>query len=638
MPAFKDDQLLIISPGSQTTLAQLGLPESLTPARYRVRSCMFPAEKAGEFEPNKVRRKVKGAINGVKPEGEVKVEGTPAETPAQDDEPEYEEDFQSEEGAIWPIRAGQVVDWPAFYALISYVYNTVNPPFHTAVLFIAEPCWTPREHEKITQFFFEKFKIPAFAIMDSAVATSYGFGLENATVIDVGQDKADVSAIAGFMLHHNGRAAAIEDCGGEAMTQRLHQLLGGKGFNRAMCEQLKKSTICEVLPSDADIPTTTGEADQKDATANPAIAASTGGNEPTETATVETRRDAGEGAGLGSEARMEDENEGVLDVASIVTSGKMKDFIESKEKEKAEKAATKKKSGAEPAASAAKPVRLPNSKRVKNSFVYQDHALHDAMKDMNVSGNQMAEMQAAMNTAAGRKLSTEGEPNGTDGSQSKSGPIKREIEVGTERFMAASGGVLDKLADAVFRTISSVEELDKRPELWNNLVIVGNGSRIRGFKEALLSRLQSKYQISPSSATIFTSELPSNMSTPLATGMNTPQPQGQPQMHAPSGVNPLLLAATTGQNPHLNPMGQSMSGMMESRHSSHGQTPTSIKMAKIPEYFPEWKEVGYEEASFLGAQVAAKVLFTTDTGTSKGYMSRTDYNESGPQGIHECSV
>jgi len=72
-------------------------------------------------------------------------------------------------------------------------------------------------------------------------------------------------------------------------------------------------------------------------------------------------------------------------------------------------------------------------------------------------------------------------------------------------------------------------------------------------------------------------------------------------------------------------------------HSSHAQTPTSIKLAKIPEYFPEWKEVGYEEAAFLGAQVAARVLFVVDaqTGGSKAYLSRTEYNEQGPGAIHD---
>lgn len=80
------------------------------------------------------------------------------------------------------------------------------------------------------------------------------------------------------------------------------------------------------------------------------------------------------------------------------------------------------------------------------------------------------------------------------------------------------------------------------------------------------------------------------------------------------------------------------SQLSHSMHSSHAQTPTSLKLAKMPEYFPEWKDVGYEEAVFLGAQVAAKVLFITDQGSSKGYMTRTDYNEQGPQGIHDYSL
>jgi len=58
-------------------------------------------------------------------------------------------------------------------------------------------------------------------------------------------------------------------------------------------------------------------------------------------------------------------------------------------------------------------------------------------------------------------------------------------------------------------------------------------------------------------------------------------------------------------------------------------------MARMPEYFPEWKDVGTEEAAFLGAQVAAKVVFGVDQGLSKGFMSRTEYNDAGPQGIHE---
>ncbi len=103
-------------------------------------------------------------------------------------------------------------------------------------------------------------------------------------------------------------------------------------------------------------------------------------------------------------------------------------------------------------------------------------------------------------------------------------------------------------------------------------------------------------------------------------------------------MNPLLLAATTAQNPHLHPPSAIPSIHSHNAHSSHGQTPTSIKLAKMPEYFPEWKDVGFDESVFLGAQVAAKVLFVVDQGAGKGYMTRPDYNEQGPSGIHDYSL
>ncbi|KAH0173435.1 actin-like ATPase domain-containing protein [Aureobasidium sp. EXF-12298] len=628
MAPFKDEQILIIAPGSRTTLAQLGLPESLTPARFRVRSCMFPAEKPGEFEPNKVRRKDVPPADG-------------------DAEPEYEEDVLSEQGAIWPIQQGRIVDWDCFFALIDNVYRNINPPFHTAILLIAQPIWTPKEHEKIAQFIFEKLKPPAFGLMDAASATLYAYGVPTATIVDVGYEKADVTAIYDYLTHDTGRALSVPGCGGEALTERLFQLLSSRGFSKEVCEQLKKSPICEIL--DGDLPTETA-APPSDQPSNPAAAASTGaeGSGPDQRTTTaalgETPLGPGPGTQVGSEQKDGEDNEGVLDIASIVTGGNMNEFLERKEKEKAERLAAKKK-GTEAGPVGAKPVRLPNSKRVKNTFIYEDHVLRDAMKQQNYSDKQIADMQAAVDVGPAKKNDVDAgdaDRPTTDGpqdeQQSHGGAIRREAEVGIERFQAASGGVLDRLADVIYRTVSSVEEVGKRSELWDSLIIVGNGSKVRGFKEALLNTLQTKYLISPSSATIFTSELPSNLSTPMATGANTPQPSIPP--HLSSGVNPLLYAATTAQNPQLNPMNGGMPGahMPHSLHSSHAQSPTSVKLAKMPEYFPEWKDAGYEEAVFLGAQVAAKVLFMVDQGLSKGYMTRTDYNEQGPQGIHDCSM
>ncbi|KAF2111610.1 hypothetical protein BDV96DRAFT_614509 [Lophiotrema nucula] len=651
MPAFKDDQIIVIEPGSETTLAQLGLAESLTPARLRVRSRMFPAEKEGEWEPYKIRRRAD--LSGKPTEGQNgTAEGDEAKKTAggDDDEVVYEEDRVSEEGAVWPIQQGRITNWPCFFALITHVYNTLNPPFHTPILLIAQPSWTPREHEKLTQFFFEKFKTPAFGLMDAALATSWAYGVHTSTIVDVGKDKVDVTAISEFIPHITGRVTALDGCGGEALTEGLLAKLKSKKFTRAMCEQLKKSPICEILPPGVPVPGS-GEVGDQETITNPASAASTGapgsgaaaasglGNVP---------RGPGIDTEVGDEANGDgEENEGVLDVASIVAGGKMSEYLAKKEKEKQDKALAKKK-GAEAPKTDNRPVRLPNAKREKATFMYEDHALLDTLKNMNLGTKGMAEAHAALDEGPQKKPQEDqdGEPRSVveaNGNTelgpaiSKTGHIRREIEVGAERFQAASNGVLERIADAIHRTISSVDEVNKRSELWESLVICGNGSRVRGFKEALLATLQSKYLISPSSATMFTSEIPSNISTPTGTGANTPQPQLGPHGGS-SGVNPLLLAATTAQNPHMLPPGANPLMSSHNTHSSHGQTPTNIKFVKPPEYFPEWKDVGFDEAAFLGAQVAAKVLFVVDQGASKGYMTRPDYNDQGPTGIHDYGL
>ncbi|CAN9084817.1 unnamed protein product [Alternaria alternata] len=644
MPPFKDDQIIIIAPGSETTVAQLGLPESFTPARLRVRSRMFPAEKEGEFEPYKIRRKQDqpAATNG-EPKDESQEEKKPAEG---DDEVVWEEDRVSEEGAIWPIQQGKIVDWPCFFALITHTYNSLNPPFHTPILLITQPAWTPREHEKLTQFFFEKFKVPAFGLMDAALATTWAYGVHTATVIDVGKDKADITAVSEFIPHTQGRVISLEGCGGEAFTQGLLSKLKSKGLNRDMCEQLKRSPICELLPPGTPLPGP-GDAHTKDAPTNPAAVASTGATGPGPAAAASignVPRGPGIDTEVGEDTSLE-ESEGVLDVASIVAGGKMSEYLAKKEKEKQEKANAKKKGG--PAPTANKPVRLPNSRLEKATFLYEDHALLDTLKNMNLNTQEMADAKGALDEGPNRKGQENGEngdpasateANGTGESGptgKRTGSIRREIEVGTERFMADGDGTLEKIADAVHRAISSIDEVGKRSDLWEQLIVCGNGSKLRGFKESLLQTIQTKYLVSPSSATIFTSEIPSNVSTPLGTGANTPQPQLGP--HGGSQVNPLLLAATTAQTQHMMPHG-GIPGMSGNTHSSHGQTPTTIKFIKPPEYFPEFKDVGFDESAFLGAQVAAKVIFVVDQGQSKGYMTRPDYNDQGPQGIHDYSL
>jgi actin-related protein 9 len=569
------------------------------------------------------------------------------------------------------------VNLPAFLALLSHVHNVLSPTLHTPILLIAQPAWTAQDLENLTQFFFEKFKTPAFCIMDSALATAYAMGLSSATVVDVGYEKVDVTAVSDYMPSTVGRTIALPNAGGAAMTERLFELLGPKGFTREMCEQLKKSHICEVLSHGTPLPT--GNETQQ-LPSNPAAAASTGATSSGPDVKIP---DGPRGPGADTDVGEEEENgnkdgeeDGVLDIATIVTSGKTSEFLAAQEKKKAEKASARKaaKDAKDAAEAAAKPIRLPNSKRPTAKFWYEERKAAET-EEATENGKKATEGEATSDAKPEATVAVDGaaptdgvavtedatapadpsvpvddqaarreqvraarrEERRKDREGQIPGIVRREIEVGTERFQAATH-VLDLIADAVHRTILSVDDVSKRGELWDSLIIVGNGSRVRGFKDALLSTLTSRYIISPSNLTMFTSELPSNLSTPTGTGANTPQREYSfTQPPTGSSVNPLLLAATTASNPGMNPSMSvaSYAAQQSGHHSSHhSQSPSSIKIVKAPEYFPEWKESGMDEAVFLGAQIAAKVIFVVDGGASGGFMTRTSVC---PAFIHHIS-
>lgn len=481
------------------TLAQLGLPESFTPARFRFPTRMFPAEKKGEYEPYKIherRQEVKvGNGNGnTAPQEDVEMkdvepapaqEGTTTSTETQNKEsnpdPEkaqgtekvegadategangeskqetvqeifYEEDVTSDEGAIYPIQNGRILDWPCFFALLMHIRNSLSPPLHTPVILISQPVWSARDRETITQFVFEKFKTPGFCLMDSALAACYGYGTATATVVDVGKEKVDVTAVTDFVVNEHGRGIALEGCGGDTMTDRLVELLGPKGFTREMCEQLKRSNIAEILPPGTPLPV--GAATTAPQGANAAASASTGASNGGAPDTA-VPRGPGDGTQTGAEGGPGEDDEGVLNVAAIV-SGNTSEYLAKREKEKSEKASSKK--GAE---QTQKQMRLPNSKKEKASFQFEEF------------------------------VRLEPENNEATNAPRRYVRQKRDIEVGVERFLVAtpkeqtgdrlSNGILEDIATQIHHTILAVPDATKRSELWDSLIVVGNGSKIKG--------------------------------------------------------------------------------------------------------------------------------------------------------------
>jgi actin-related protein 9 len=544
----------------------------------------------------------------------------------------------------------------AFLAFLDHVHGLLTTTYHnTPIMLMASPQWTRPDCETIARYIFENTRTPALCIIHSGIATQYGLKWPHMTVIDIGHEKVDVTAIYdGRVANHTEVSVAgygNQVSGGEVFTQSLLKLLKEKGFNRDMAEQLKKSNICEVLPY---IPTAetlmelpVASASEAAALSAAADAAATAPAEAIPRINVLEEGENTNGSG---------EDDGVLDVATIVTSGQTKEFLAKKEKEKEkEKGKGRKKGDKEADAAANKPVRLPNSKRMKNTFFYEDIVLEEVPKPTESATNGAAggEKKEGEANGAAPDVAAQSAPAITDAPavsattnpneppEKRPKRVRKDIEVGLERFKFAERTEIDRIVTAIYRCIQEIGDMYMRPPCWDNLVFVGNGSRLRGLKENILQTLNARHLISPSTATMFTSELPSNMATPTGTGAQTPVGSfsGAPHQLSTSGVNPLLQAATTasatagGTNTVATPAAGSEAGGPVSGTHFHSQTPTSIKTANLPAYLSEWSKNGFEEAMFLGAQVAARIAFCLHTNMDASgleaqrlmSLSRVDY-------------
>ncbi|RYP56482.1 hypothetical protein DL771_011801 [Monosporascus sp. 5C6A] len=663
---WREDQVLIICPGSQTTMAQLGCSE-LTPPAHRIPTRMFRDEDGTGYLPYHTYKRKKATAGGRGAASAATTNEMPdagdAKPASDEDDYEFVEDRDSVEGAIYPIQGGRIVNMEAFLAFLDHAHSLLTTTYHnTPIMLMASPQWTRPDCESIARYIFEKTKTPALCLLNSAVAAQYGLKWPTMTVVDIGFEKVDVTCIYDYnIVNHKdlGFPSPLREIsGGEVFTQKLLALLKHKGFTYEMAEQLKKSSLCEVLAYAGDLPELMElpEDDTAAAEGSQLVDPSTGDNDDT-----------------GVEAKEGDD--GVLDVANIVTSGNTREFLAKKEKEKAEKAKSKKGKGQESESSAAKPGRLPNSRRKFNIFHYEE-LVHEDVQVPISNGNAKTEQAnpaptnseappaegALSNEEAKPEANTETQVPGAAAASAgsmterRTRRVRRDVEVGLERFLFADRGEIDRIVETIYRTVQGIDDAHKRPACWDNIVFVGNGSRLRGLKENVMQTLQARHLISPSTATIFTSELPSNVATPSGTGSQTPTGSYTGAMPTAGSVNPLLQAATMASSMGVVPGQQPLPGGPTSdlgigagshahAHAHHGQTPMSIKLAALPTYLAEWTKNGFEEAMFLGSLVAARLAYCIHNLDAQGVeaqrmmsLNRVDYNELGPKAVRTHSM
>lgn len=451
MVFFRDENVVVISPGSSTTLANAGLGESLTPASIEVPSRVYkhPTEE-----------------NWFCGKGE-------------------------EKDAIYPIQNGKIINLPAFNYLFKLIYKHVQAQMSSniaiGVLMLGSFRWSRLEVEEITRYAFESLKIPGFTIVPNALAAAFAHNVQDALVIDVGKSKTEITPINDYAVVEH--AQKVINHGGNTINQNLKELL--PDLTDDQVESLKKSQIYEVL----------NESDTK----NSWFALNNN--------TISNENEDGE-------------EDGVVDIAAIVSSGRTREILD--EREQQSKGEKKK--------------ETPNKDLEHNQF------------------------------------------------EDKDGKV---MEVGKQRFHGTEQ-LVKYIVDACGESVRKISHVNRRQDCWDNIIIIGRGSSVKGFKEAVLVALQERYVILRSTTY---SEMPSTFNT----GHNTP-----------NGGTPFYPQ----QQIHT---------------QGHGQAPTQIRPAKMADYFPEWKKHGWEDASFLGGQIAAKAIFGGQIDNS--FISRSDYNQVGPAAI-----
>jgi len=105
---WREEQILIICPGSQTTMAQLGCSE-LTPPARRFPTRMFKDEDSDEWRPYHTYKRKAVTANGAGAKN--------------GDEWEYVEDVDSTEGAVYPLQGESPVGFPHTRGAWHFAYS-----------------------------------------------------------------------------------------------------------------------------------------------------------------------------------------------------------------------------------------------------------------------------------------------------------------------------------------------------------------------------------------------------------------------------------------------------------------------------------------------------------------------------------
>ncbi|CCG22068.1 Arp9 protein [Candida orthopsilosis Co 90-125] len=212
MPLYKEDNFLIIQPGSEYTLFTFGLKDSLSPPQFRIPTVVYKEQDTNQYL------------------------STPSDNTTE----------------INPIKLGKIVDLDAFNALIQIVLSSViqQHPILTInqiplLIIVPSLAWSRRQLEYVTKFVFETLEITAFNILDLSLGATFSFASTvNSIVVNIADDNVQIVPVIGYQsVKFAGEY--IPGKGGITLDEELK--IKFPNFTPQQIEDLKFSGIFEFL-------------------------------------------------------------------------------------------------------------------------------------------------------------------------------------------------------------------------------------------------------------------------------------------------------------------------------------------------------------------------------------------------------
>ncbi|MCO5585401.1 hypothetical protein L7F22_039334 [Adiantum nelumboides] len=491
---------------------------------------------------------------------------------------------------IYPIRGGKVKDWNALLAvwrhiLLNQLHLRVSQ--NDCPLLVSLPPNLSRDDQAYaTRILFENFNVPSLIIAEEPLLSSYAAGALTSTVVDFGWENCTVSPVMENVgvIHTAVQRSSV---GIRHIALYLAHLLSR---DESVVQALIKLDATRSARSTANV-------DQESAGDLLAIRLFELAVELIKEGKVRAAGQGGEGEGAHARGRHR-EDEAEFDVAAALVAGREKAAIE--EQERKNKAALE----AANKTSEETGVSVPAEAEVLTAADgTSGHAQAGATDE---EGSETIVFQGLrVRVSPGPLLqATEvlWDPSillSMRGSLAKS-PVRSmgQYDFGINGYVQEDFTVMRSLTDTISAAISSVVDVDRRPQLWETLLPTGAPAKLIANLNTAIVKASQAY-------------LASNADNAPGTTALAGFGGGS------TGLNSALASAgpTSRDSP-------GMGGDIEG-----GAQPTTARCIKTPDYFAEFKD-RTDLAPFLGATIYAKLAFTDPFG--RLVTSKAVYNEKGP--------